>query len=1003
LTPFGDGLGISNLFWHDDPFTQAAAGIAVAALTVLLWVLSYLRHPMPAAWAAHAQETLRPRERFPWRVPAPPYPGLPATPPGRFRVVLVAMWLPLGVLVLCVAIARAIATPWDARWPGPWPLLLGAYGTVAATWLALARMPWVPRTPRPLLYGAAVLLLIGGAHAAALFEVMGGRVTAVVAFCMVLGEFSLILYLTHRRPLARVAAVMALFVSIAVTNSGLYKLRYPGLGAYYPPLATWYGGQPKPVKGAAASATPPPAPARKGAPAPASKEALEWADIVIRANSDREWFHKFLADQGDPGRSAYWIRQGVAFRMSRSRVDDAIAAFSEARRLDPSSDEARRLLARAYAGRAADQEVKGNPEAASESLGEAMRLAPDDSVVLEIRAGLLEARGDYGGAIDDELLARKRRTPSVPEDIIEKVGSIALARTRARRGLDRLKSENYAGAIEDLEFVINKLTSEAHIKNRANDGYTPPQELKELRSQSEAALNIAKLMLDGSVESEAKVAQLASVENPSPLALWALGTKRARRGALDEAIAAYSKAAERDPRDAFALEARATCKARMGDWAKAAYDRDRAARRRQRVAAVALATAKETARQTFPRGAAAGPTPASAYAAGRIDDLRALEAWRARYEGKRGPVLVVVATSGGGIAAAAWTVSCLSKIERKFPDFPTRIRTVFGASGGMVGAASYVATLPAPPVRRTKRQLDSLLANVAADSLTPVVRRMLLGDLPSILAWWDQSHDRGITLEETWKDRNPALREPMSGLAAGEHAGWRPSLVVSPMLVEDAAPLLISNLELKRLGGYEEFFQLYPGAHGQFSLSTALRMNAAFPLVSPGAYLPSVPRSSAFPEGRPPRRVVDAGYFDNYGVGLACAWIERHRGWLLANTSGVLLLQLRAYPIQPEPANGASIQSANPWQPVLTPIEGAGSARQRSMISRNEERVEQLRSWFNDETDWRPFFDTKLLQPDADRYAPPLGWSLTAADQNGLKSAICAIDVEPVVNLLRAE
>jgi len=47
---------------------------------------------------------------------------------------------------------------------------------------------------------------------------------------------------------------------------------------------------------------------------------------------------------------------------------------------------------------------------------------------------------------------------------------------------------------------------------------------------------------------------------------------------------------------------------------------------------------------------------------------------------------------------------------------------------------------------------------------------------------------------------------------------------------------------------------------GTFTLQTAARMNAAFPVISPAVDLPT----------RPPRRVVDAGYFDNYG--MATRW-----------------------------------------------------------------------------------------------------------------------------------
>src|SRR5206468_2542533 len=115
--------------------------------------------------------------------------------------------------------------------------------------------------------------------------------------------------------------------------------------------------------------------------------------------------------------------------------------------------------------------------------------------------------------------------------------------------------------------------------------------------------------------------------------------------------------------------------------------------------------------------------------------------------------------------------------------------------------------------------------------------------------------------------------------------GWRPSLIVSPMILEGTQQLLISNLNLEGMAGGLEFFKQFRRA--PLKLSTALRMNAAFPFVSPAVNLPT----------DPPRRVLDAGYKENYGVELATEWLEKHRQWLSKNTSGVILIQIRAYPM----------------------------------------------------------------------------------------------------------
>ena len=83
-----------------------------------------------------------------------------------------------------------------------------------------------------------------------------------------------------------------------------------------------------------------------------------------------------------------------------------------------------------------------------------------------------------------------------------------------------------------------------------------------------------------------------------------------------------------------------------------------------------------------------------------------------------------------------------------------------------------------------------------------------------------------------------------------------------------------------------EFFRLF-GEEGRdkLKLATAVRMSATFPYVTSAVTLPV----------DPPRHVVDAGYYDNYGVNLAAAWIASHRVWITNNTSGVLVVQARAF------------------------------------------------------------------------------------------------------------
>ncbi len=367
---------------------------------------------------------------------------------------------------------------------------------------------------------------------------------------------------------------------------------------------------------------------------------------------------------------------------------------------------------------------------------------------------------------------------------------------------------------------------------------------------------------------------------------------------------------------------------------------------------------------------------------GQFNDRQVLWRWR-EIRGDKKPKLVVVATSGGGIVAAYWTALCLTKIEEKFPKFPYHVRLITGASGGMLGASLYTATLGGNNLDRTPEQLGAIRDELAQDFLTPVVRQLVLRDLPSIFNPNRQENDRGIVLESQWK----SLDKEFQKLAPGEEQGWRPSLILSPTIVEGGTRLLISNLDLHEFIRGVEFFHVFPESN--LKLATAVRMNAAFPYVAPAVNLPT----------DPPRRVIDAGFLDNYGIDIATEWLERNRQWLLDNTSGVILLQIRAYPLGEEyegddpdenmveqAPNGEGnllqemlrgVSSGMQW--LTTPVEGVMSANRGTMIALNQAKVRQVQAHFNQGD--LPLFRTIVLQCSE---SAPLSWYLTPSDKSRL-------------------
>jgi hypothetical protein len=308
--------------------------------------------------------------------------------------------------------------------------------------------------------------------------------------------------------------------------------------------------------------------------------------------------------------------------------------------------------------------------------------------------------------------------------------------------------------------------------------------------------------------------------------------------------------------------------------------------------------------------------------------------------------LVLVTVSGGGIRSAVWAATVLRRLEESFgPAFPYHIRIITGASGGMVGATYYAGTIRDPgslkndlpgPVypHNVAGELDMHLGE--CDFLSPTASHMVFSDVPRVLTLpLALDEDRGEALEHAWEKKlagglevfHQPFRGP-GGFAKDEKAGWRPSLIFTPMLVEDGRRLLISNLDLSfaprnvgammldadssllrpqinQFGAFVdggvvpgsdlysltavEFFRLFPRA-SSFRVGTAARMSATFPLISPAVTLPTLP----------PRSVVDAGYYDNFGINLVSLWTDRRnvKQWLVENTSGVLILQIRDHASQ---------------------------------------------------------------------------------------------------------
>ena len=130
------------------------------------------------------------------------------------------------------------------------------------------------------------------------------------------------------------------------------------------------------------------------------------------------------------------------------------------------------------------------------------------------------------------------------------------------------------------------------------------------------------------------------------------------------------------------------------------------------------------------------------------------------------PPLVIVTVSGGGIRASVWTTTVLKALEDKRwlgPKFPYYVRLITGASGGMVGAAYFSASLSEPdqwgePPESGKAARE-VASRLAEDQLSAVAGCLAFNDIPGLLNPLQRHVNRGRKMEETW-DRLTSVQRP---------------------------------------------------------------------------------------------------------------------------------------------------------------------------------------------------------------------------------------------------
>lgn len=285
--------------------------------------------------------------------------------------------------------------------------------------------------------------------------------------------------------------------------------------------------------------------------------------------------------------------------------------------------------------------------------------------------------------------------------------------------------------------------------------------------------------------------------------------------------------------------------------------------------------------------------------------IQVLGNWKQR-QGMEKPPLYIISVSGGGTRSATFTMGVLQKLDSLSNKRMMRqCFLITGASGGMLGAAYFRALSAQRDAGKPVNLQDSVyIDDISKDLLNPTFSSFVARDLAAPAQKFKVGNytyvkDRAYSFEQQFnKNTHYLLDREMGQFAAAEKAATIPTMIFNAVITRDGRKMLISTQPVSFLMRPPGDSSLQDGSDPDaidfaalfaqqdpmnLRLLTALRMNATFPYVLPNVWLPSTPTID----------VMDAGLRDNYGMETAIRFIHVFEDWIKANTSEVVLIQIR--------------------------------------------------------------------------------------------------------------
>jgi hypothetical protein len=333
------------------------------------------------------------------------------------------------------------------------------------------------------------------------------------------------------------------------------------------------------------------------------------------------------------------------------------------------------------------------------------------------------------------------------------------------------------------------------------------------------------------------------------------------------------------------------------------------------------------------------------------------------------PLLTVISVDGGGIGASAWAARVLTGIDERWPALHASVRFISAVSGGSVGTMYFVDALSPgrPPSSSDRARVRGLASRGSLNEVGWGVAYPDLWRLLLPIQGWNRFEDRGLALQAAWERdwRMPIAR--LSEWVPGVREGWRPAVSFAAVGAENGERFAFATFAPPDHWGLWTPLTAFGG--GDVTVSTAARMSATFPYVSPLA--------RAWPEPNVYKaHLADGGYYDNTGMGLAMRWIDEA---LRANASlyrgkVVAFVRLRSSP--------ARAKVGHLLSHVTGPIETLMNVRIAAQQERAETELAFLQ-WF-----WcSAGVEIRSFEFAFENARAPLSWQLSAAEGLALERA----------------